>query len=104
MDILPDLTPRQLRRIKAYRPKGGVWHRIAAELDELTGLPPHEVAKMKNNAVKRMAIIDEAPREWRALVNDFDPDEVSTLAGKSFTDKQVLTIMLRRYGNPHERF
>lgn len=50
-------------------------------------------AKQKGVSERRMAIIDEAPREWRDLVNEFDPDLVADLAGRGLTSKQARRVL-----------
>lgn len=108
--LLPDLTPRQLRWINACRPKGGVWLRIERDLDRLkdgNGFEAHvdayKIAVNKTNAEIRMDLIDASPQRWRVLVNDFDPHEVSDLANR-YPYEAAARILLSRHGDPSKRY
>lgn len=52
-------------------------------------------AKQKAVSEARMAIIDAAPREWRDLVNEFDPDAVAELAGRGLGVNQAREMLQR---------
>lgn len=73
--------------------------RIVA-LDAKPGMKPRFWEKQKRESERRMAIIDEAPRIWRDLVNDFDHDVVSELAGEGYGADEARAILMRVYGDP----
>jgi hypothetical protein len=70
------------------------------ELDKRRGMGPAFWAQQKRESERRMSIIDDAPPEWRLLVNIFDPDSVAELAGEGRTDREVYAILRERDGVP----
>ena len=57
-------------------------------------------AEQKKESARRMEIIDEAPKEWRDLVNLFDPDDVADLAGDGKGADEARVLLTLRHGRP----
>lgn len=54
-------------------------------------------------AVRRMQIIDDAPREWRDLINDFPMQTVADLYGKGRAPEHARRQLVFLHGEPVRR-
>lgn len=77
---------------------------VIEHLDDKPGMGAAFWRQQKAISEKRMAIIDEAPREWRDLVNDFDPDLVADLAGQGVGVASARAALEHHFGRQDVRY
>ena len=69
-----------------------------ADLADKPGMGERFWEKQKRESDRRMEIIDAAPREWRDLVNAYDPDAVADLAGAGYGADRAERMLAARMG------
>jgi hypothetical protein len=74
--------------------------RVLDELAARDGMGDAFWADQKRVSERRMGIIDQAPREWRDLVNRFDPDEVADMAGRGYGVVEAERCLRQKFGDP----